>query len=121
MAKKNSVEISIVNNTIIGILDVLLDNGFIKEFNIKTSEKGFRIAEVLLKYAYSKENNIKRPVIWEIQMVSKLGRRVYSKIKDLRGLYNNLGIYILSTSKGIMSDKQARKENVGGEVICKVF
>ena len=61
------------------------------------------------------------PVIREISRVSKPGRRVYSKIKDLPRVYNGLGIAILSTPRGVMSDSEAREANVGGEVLCQVF
>jgi small subunit ribosomal protein S8 len=61
------------------------------------------------------------PVIKTINRVSKPGRRVYSKIKDLPRVYNGLGISILSTPRGVMSDNEARAANVGGEVLCRVF
>ena len=62
-----------------------------------------------------------KPVIREIIRVSKPGRRVYSSMKDLPRVYNGLGISILSTSSGVMSDLQARKKNLGGEILCQVF
>ena len=71
---------------------------------------------MLLKYSKTGE-----PVISEIHRVSKPGKRCYSSIKNLPGYFNNMGIYILSTSRGVMSDKKAKSLNVGGEVICKVF
>ncbi|MBL6958596.1 MAG: 30S ribosomal protein S8, partial [Rhodospirillales bacterium] len=61
------------------------------------------------------------PVIREINRISKPGRRIYSKIRDLTRVYNGLGISILSTPRGVMSDAEARAANVGGEVLCKVF
>ncbi|MEC8202224.1 MAG: 30S ribosomal protein S8, partial [Pseudomonadota bacterium] len=61
------------------------------------------------------------PVIREIKRVSTPGRRVYSKIKDLPRIYNGLGISILSTPRGVLSDAEARDQNVGGEVLCRVF
>ncbi|MCX8505390.1 MAG: 30S ribosomal protein S8, partial [Alphaproteobacteria bacterium] len=60
-------------------------------------------------------------VIREIKRISKPGRRVYSQIADLRRVYNGLGIAIISTPRGVMSDNQARSSNVGGEVLCEVF
>ena len=63
----------------------------------------------------------KKPVIQDIKRISKPGRRVYSSISDLKGYYNNLGITIISTSKGVMSDNQAREASLGGEVLCKIF
>ena len=71
--------------------------------------------EIELKY------NEGRPVIQEIHRVSKPGRRVYSGVKDMPVVYNGLGISILSTPKGVMSDSAAKAENVGGEVLCQVF
>ena len=62
-----------------------------------------------------------KPVIREVHRVSKPGRRIYSKIADLPKVYNGLGISILSTPRGVMSDSEARTANVGGEVLCKVF
>jgi len=61
------------------------------------------------------------PVISEIKRVSRPGRRVYSKIKDLGHIYNGLGISILSTPRGVLSDAEAREANVGGEILCRVF
>lgn len=99
-----------------GVLQVMLDEGYIKAFDEKTDEKTSRKQLVVqLKYLRG------RPVIKELQRVSKPGCRIYSSIHDLRSHYNSLGIVVLSTSSGIMSDIQARKNNIGGEVICKIF
>ncbi|MEQ1617883.1 MAG: 30S ribosomal protein S8 [Terricaulis sp.] len=96
------------------VLNVLKDEGYIREF--RTIEKdGRQELEVELKYFEG------APAIHEIQRVSKPGRRVYSAIKDLRLVRNGLGISILSTPKGVMSDNAARTANVGGEVLCKVY
>jgi small subunit ribosomal protein S8 len=92
------------------ILDVLKKEGYIDGFSTKESELAIQ-----LKYFEG------RPAIRELIRVSKSGRRQYSGISELRGFRNGLGIYILSTSKGIMSDLEARKQNVGGEIICKVY
>ncbi|CAN0566447.1 unnamed protein product, partial [Ectocarpus sp. 12 AP-2014] len=72
--------------------------------------------DVSLKYS-----RLGDPAISEIHRVSKPGKRMYYAISDLPGYYNNMGIHILSTSSGVMSDREAKKLNVGGEVICKVF
>ena len=75
------------------------------------------ITEITIELKYQEGT----PVIREIQRVSRPGRRVYSKIRDLRQVYGGLGISILSTPKGVVSDQTARAENVGGEVLCHVF
>jgi small subunit ribosomal protein S8 len=97
------------------VLDVLQREGFIRGFFEEELRPGVRELRIELKY----DNG--RPVIREIKRVSKPGRRVYSKIADLPKHYNGLGIAILSTPRGVMSDNEARAANVGGEVICKVF
>ncbi|HJQ55850.1 MAG TPA: 30S ribosomal protein S8 [Vineibacter sp.] len=97
------------------VLDVLQREGFIRGFFEEELRPGVRELRIELKY----DNG--RPVIREIKRVSKPGRRVYSKIADLPKHYNGLGIAILSTPRGVMSDNEARVANVGGEVICKVF
>lgn len=111
--KKKKAQV-VLNNTILGILNVLLDNGFINNFTVKTLENKSRIADVELKYNPD-------PAIVEIKRVSKPGRRIYSGCKNFPKIYNNLGISILSTNKGIISDKQARREKVGGELLCIAF
>lgn len=96
------------------LLTVLVDEGYIRSF--ETVEKyGRRELEIQLKYYEG------APVITDIARVSKPGRRVYSSINDLGLVRNGLGIAILSTSKGVMSDSAARAHNVGGEVLCKVY
>ncbi len=96
------------------VLRVLKDEGFIRDFKrIETGNKAD--LEVQLKYPEGK------PAIQTIERVSKPGRRVYSAINSLKKYYNGLGIYIVSTPKGLMSDRQAREENVGGEVVGRVF
>ncbi|MGC0371816.1 MAG: hypothetical protein DGJ47_000517 [Rickettsiaceae bacterium] len=95
------------------ILDVLKSEGYIFGYEKNQEEKSLTVS---LKYSKTGE-----PVISEIHRVSKPGKRCYYSINDLPGYFNNMGIYILSTSKGVMSDKEAKTLNVGGEVICKVF
>jgi len=95
------------------VLDVLKSEGFIVGYT-KDVEK--RVIDISLKYS-----RVGEPAISEIHRVSKPGKRIYSSINDLPGYFNNMGIHILSTSHGVMSDRQAKKMNVGGEVICKVF
>ncbi len=97
------------------VLDVLKREGYIRSFNTQEVDQGFSEVEIELKY------NEGAPVIQEIARVSRPGRRVYSKIKELPRVYNGLGITILSTPRGVMSDQEARAANVGGEVLCRVF
>ncbi|HEX7007172.1 MAG TPA: 30S ribosomal protein S8 [Alphaproteobacteria bacterium] len=97
------------------VLDVLRAEGYIRGYSEREVAKGIRELEIELKYHNGD------PVIKEIARVSKPGRRVYSKIKDLPKVYGGLGISILSTPRGIMSDHDARAANVGGEVLCHVF
>ena len=97
------------------VLDVLQAEGYIRGYSRSETPEGFAQFEIELKY-YDGE-----PVIAEIARVSKPGRRVYSSIGDLKPIKNGLGISILSTSKGVMSDIAARDANVGGEVLCRVY
>ena len=97
------------------VLEVLKREGFIRGYSESELRKGIRELSVELKYLDGE------PVIREISRVSKPGRRVYSRIKDLPRFYNGLGISILSTPRGVLSDHEAREANVGGEVLCRVF
>ena len=97
------------------VLDVLQQEGFIRGYATVTHEGEKPEIEIELKYFDGS------PVIKEIQRVSKPGRRVYASVTTLPTVYNGLGISILSTPKGVMSDAEARAQNVGGEVICTVF
>lgn len=97
------------------VLDVLQREGFIRGYSESETRPGIRELAIELKYQDGE------PVIREVSRVSKPGRRVYSKIKDLPRYYNGLGIQILSTPRGVMSDAEARDANVGGEVLCRVY
>lgn len=97
------------------VLEVLVREGYIRGWERYNLRQGVDEIRVDLKYLDGE------PVIKEISRVSKPGRRVYAKIKDLPKVYNGLGISILSTPRGVMSDHEARQANVGGEVLCKVF
>jgi len=97
------------------ILEVLKKEGYIIDFNIDNGKKKIKFLSVDLKYYEG------RPVIKEIKRVSKPGRRVYSRATSIPKVLNGLGLAILSTSKGVMSDTDAIKNNLGGEIICKVF
>jgi small subunit ribosomal protein S8 len=97
------------------VLSVLKNEGYIKNFENVEIRNGIRNIKIELKY------HLGAPVIKKIIRISKSGIRVYSKIKELPKPYGGLGISILSTPKGVMSDQQARVNNVGGEILCEVF
>jgi len=97
------------------VLDVLQAEGYIRGYALVEKPGEHPEFEIELKYFDGE------PVIVEIARVSKPGRRVYSSIGDLKPVKNGLGISILSTSKGVMSDSAARDQNVGGEVLCRVY
>lgn len=97
------------------VLDVLQREGYIRGYQEQEKQPGILEVSIELKYFDGE------PVIRHISRVSKPGRRVYSKIKDLTAVRNGLGISILSTPRGVMSDHEARAQNVGGEVLCQVF
>jgi small subunit ribosomal protein S8 len=97
------------------LLEVLQQEGYIRGFSVAQHEGGKAEIEIELKYFDGE------PVIKKIQRVSKPGRRVYASVETLPVVYRGLGISIVSTSKGVMSDTEARAQNVGGEVLCAVF
>ena len=97
------------------ILEVLKTEGFISTYHIEKKENNKISLIVNLKYY---EGN---PVIKDIRRISKPGRRVYSRATSIPRIQNGLGLAIISTNKGVMSDIEARKNNIGGEVICRVF
>ncbi len=97
------------------VLDVLKREGYIRGYSKAELDAGKPAFSIELKYQEG------RPVIAELHRVSKPGRRVYSGIKDLPRYYGGLGISILSTPRGVLSDIEARQQNVGGEVLCRVF
>ena len=96
------------------IADILKNEGFIKDFKVSTEEKK-NILSLELKYHSG------NPVISNFERVSKPGRRIFSSADSLPKINNGLGIAILSTPKGVMTDIDARKQKVGGEIVCKVF
>jgi small subunit ribosomal protein S8 len=97
------------------VLEVLKREGYIRGFSREQVRPGVAELKIELKYVDGE------PVIREIARVSKPGRRIYSKLADLPRIYNGLGIAIVSTPQGVMSDNEARAANVGGEVLCRVF
>ena len=113
-AKKSSVHTP-ASKLRANVLDVLKREGYIRDYSNENIRKGIDQIIIELKYYDG------QPVIKEINRVSSPGCRVYSKIKDLPHIYNGLGIAILSTPQGVMSDAEARAANVGGEVLCHVF
>lgn len=97
------------------ILSVMRDEGYIRAFQVGEDKRGHKELTVELKYYEG------QPVIQKVDRVSKPGRRVYTTISDLKPYYNHLGISILSTSKGVMSDVEARRQTIGGEILCTLF
>ena len=113
-AKFNSVDIP-GSKLKTELAKVMKDEGYIRNYKfLKDNKQG--ILRVYLKY-----DQEQKPVICSLTRVSKPSRRVYVKGKEIEPVYNGLGITILSTSKGILSDKQARNENVGGEILCTIW
>ncbi len=114
MARHPSVDIP-GSNMKSALARVLKDEGFIRNYKfIKDNKQG--IIRVYLKY--NKDN---RHAIYGLQRVSKPSRRVYNKSKEIRPVLQGLGVAVLSTSKGVMTDRQARKEKVGGEILCNIW
>lgn len=97
------------------VLDVLKDEGYIRGYEAVAAAGGQPELEISLKYFEG------TPVIRELKRVSKPGRRVYASVQDIPSVRNGLGVSIVSTPKGVMSDAAARTANVGGEVLCTVF
>ena len=97
------------------ILEVLKNEGYIIDFKTDKSDENKKLIKVDLKYYEG------RPVIREIKRISKPGRRVYSRADSIPRVHSGLGLAILSTSKGVMSDSEAIKNNLGGEIICRIF
>ena len=114
-ANKSSV-LSPVSKLRSRVLDVLKSEGYIRGYETRKGD-GSEMDSFQIKLKYHEG----KPVIHTISRVSRPGRRVYSKMKDLPRYYDGLGIAILSTPRGVMSDAQARLSNVGGEILCRVF
>tara|TARA_B100001996_G_scaffold161561_1_gene123193 strand:+ start:336 stop:734 length:399 start_codon:yes stop_codon:yes gene_type:complete len=114
MRSLNKIEIPF-SNFRLKILEVLKKEGYIINFNIDDGKNKIKSILVDLKYYEG------QPVIKEIKRISKPGRRVYSRADSIPRVLNGLGLAILSTSKGVMSDTEAVKNNLGGEIICRIF
>jgi small subunit ribosomal protein S8 len=97
------------------VLDVLKNEGYIRGYEPVKAENGQPELEISLKYFEGE------PVIRELKRVSKPGRRVYASVRDIPNVRNGLGLSIVSTPRGVMSDAAARTANIGGEVLCTVF
>jgi small subunit ribosomal protein S8 len=102
------------------IARILREEGYIEEYEVDNGSKpSHKILRVHLKYVGDRRQ--KRPVITEIRRVSKPGRRIYTQKRDIPWVLSGMGISILSTPKGVMTGKSARKNGVGGEILCKVW
>ena len=114
-----AVNKSIVNipysNVVSGILEILAKEGFIAKYEVYEKNPNVRYIKVFLKYVRGQHS------IKDFQIVSKPGKRTYTSPKSLLPYYDSLGFYILSTSKGVVTDAEARTLNVGGEILCKIF
>ena len=97
------------------VLDVLKQEGYIADYKFSSNTKNHSSLQVNLKYSDG------FPVIKEIKRISKPGRRIYARASSIPKVQNGLGLAIVSTSKGVMSDTDARNKNIGGEIICRVF
>ena len=114
MRSLNKIEIPF-SNFRSKILEVLKREGYIIDFKIDKDKENKKLIKLDLKYYEG------QPVIREITRISKPGRRVYSRADSIPRVHSGLGLAILSTSKGVMSDSEAIKNNLGGEVICRIF
>tara|TARA_B100001741_G_C16230287_1_gene449111 strand:+ start:108 stop:506 length:399 start_codon:yes stop_codon:yes gene_type:complete len=114
MRSLNTIDIPF-SNFRFKILEVLKKEGYIIDFKIDKDKENKKIIKLDLKYYEG------QPVIREITRISKPGRRVYSRADSIPRVHSGLGLAILSTSKGVMSDSEAIKNNLGGEIICRIF
>ncbi len=103
------------SNQKVNILKIFVEEGYIENYKIIEEKKGIKKINIILSYHNGK------PSIKKIFRISKPGRRVYKNIKKLPSFYKGYGVTIVSTSKGIMTDKKARSANLGGEIICQIF
>jgi small subunit ribosomal protein S8 len=100
----------------LNIVKVLKKSGYVNGYDVKKDARGYQVLRVYLKY-----HDTKNAVMTDIQRVSKPGRRIYVKSDRIPKVLNGYGTVILSTSKGIMTDQEARDQNVGGEILCSVW
>ncbi len=111
--KKSSISCP-SSNIKLAILKVMKDEGYIRDYSLTEDIKG-KIIEISLKYFHGE------PVIKEIVRISKPGLRVYSSVKNMPVYKNNMGVSIISTSKGVMTNFKAKEINIGGEVLCRIY
>jgi small subunit ribosomal protein S8 len=116
---KSTVEVP-YSNLKQDIAKILQKEGFIKKVE-KKGKKSRKILEIVLKYENSTEGGLPVPAISGLRRISKSGQRIYTPSKKIRKVRNGYGISIISTSKGLMTNKEARKKKLGGEVICEVW
>ena len=100
----------------VALAKVLKEEGYIENYELKNDAGKFQVLTITLKY-----DSKNKPVISKLVRVSKSGLKTYSKAKNLEKVLGGLGIAVISTSKGLMTDRKARKENIGGEVLCYVY
>ncbi len=100
----------------VALAKVLKEEGYIENYELKNDAGKFQVLTITLKY-----DSKNKPVISKLVRVSKPGLKTYSKAKNLEKVLGGLGIAVISTSKGLMTDRKARKENIGGEVLCYVY
>lgn len=112
--KKETVEVPF-SNLKYAIAEILAKHGFVKKIE-KEGRKVKRVMSIALKY-----NSDKSPKISGLKRISKPGQRIYKNFKSLKPVYSGFGIAVISTSKGLMTDKEARKQKLGGEVICEIW
>ena len=115
MARHRIVEIP-ASNVKKRITEILYDKGYILKYKFEDDSK-----QGLIKIALKYNPQTKEPAIKSLERISRPGLRQYAKPADIRRVHNGLGIAIVSTSKGLMTDKEARTQNVGGEVMCNIF
>lgn len=115
-----NLEVLIPHSRIKGeIARVLLEEGYVKSLNIEKDERGFPVIRLELKYFGPRRT--RRPVITGLKRVSTPGRRVYAGSKEIPWVLSGMGIAILTTNQGVMTDQQARRKGIGGEVLCFVW
>ena len=102
------------SNIKLAILKVMKEEGYIRDFNLSEDTKG-KVIQISLKYFHGE------PVIKEIVRISKPGLRVYSSVKNMPVYKNNMGVSIISTSRGVMTNFKAKEINIGGEVLCRIY
>ena len=115
-AKHDTVDVP-ASRMKVAIADILVNEGYIRKYELTEDEKGFKNLHITLKYGADKNEK----VISGLKRISKPGLRVYANVDELPRVLGGLGIAIISTNKGIMTDKEARKQNVGGEVLAFVW